>query len=337
MEERSLEVKVGVLVLLGLLGVLALLWLMGELRFSSGTELLVRFSHTGNVVKGAPVKLGGVRVGRVDAIELQPGFRTEGGNPEPVLMHLEIDEATVRALHVDAVAAVATQGPLGEAYLELDPGSPGAPPVQPGGTIRGREPFRIDQLISRFGHLLNSATDSLGKTPDAIPKLIGSLGRLTEKLDAALEKNPEAVSNLLTDLAGTAKELHGIAAEANSAFSPGGKGAAFLSDAAASAKILHAELPGLAKDAKSSLHGLASLSSQLTPEDGQKLKDALAAYAEAGQHLDQIAARADKISAEIDAGQGSIGGLIKDPQLYQDVKDLVAELKKHPWRILWKD
>ena len=75
MEERSLEIKVGVRVLLGLVGVIALLWLMGELRFSSGTELLVRFAHTGNVVKGAPVKLGGVRVGQVAAIELQPGLK----------------------------------------------------------------------------------------------------------------------------------------------------------------------------------------------------------------------------------------------------------------------
>jgi phospholipid/cholesterol/gamma-HCH transport system substrate-binding protein len=337
MEERSLEIKVGVLVLLGLLGVVALLWLMGELRFSSGTELLVRFGHTGNVVKGAPVKLGGVRVGQVDAIELQPGFRDPSGAPAPVLMHLEVEDATVRALHTDGVAAVATQGPLGEAYLELDPGSPTQPLIQRGGTLRGKEPLRIDQVISRLGRLLNSATDSLGKNPDSIPRLIDSLGRLTAKLDEALEKNPEALSQILAELAGTMKELHGLAAETNHSFSPGGKGAALLSDAAASAKILHTELPGLTQDAKRSLHGLASITSQLTPEDGQKLKDAIAAYAEAGKHLDQIAARADKISAEIDAGQGSLGGLIKDPKLYQDVKALIAELKQHPWRILWKD
>ena len=64
MDERRLEMKVGALVLATLVGVLGLLWLMGELKTGGGTVLSVDFAHTGNVVKGAPVKLGGVVVGR---------------------------------------------------------------------------------------------------------------------------------------------------------------------------------------------------------------------------------------------------------------------------------
>lgn len=337
MEERSLEVKVGVLVLLGLVGVLGLLWLMGELSFSHGVEFGVRFAHTGNVVKGAPVKLGGVRVGRVARIELQPGFRSETGVPEPVVMHLDVDPRTAAALHTDAAAVVATQGPLGEAYLELDPGSPGTPKAPPGAMLRGKEPFRLDQVLSRVGTLLESTARSLERNPEAIPRLIDSLGKLTERIDQALQQNPQAIGDLLANLSATAKELHGLAAHANASFAPGGDGAKLLSDAAASARVLRTDLPGLTRDAKISLRGLAAVTSQLTPEDGEKLKQAIAHYSEAGDHLDQIAARADKILAEIDAGQGSLGGLLKDPKIYQDVKDLVAELKKHPWRILWKD
>lgn len=337
MEERSLEVKVGILVLLGLAGVLGLLWLMGELSFGHGVEINVRFAHTGNVVTGAPVKLGGVKVGRVASIELQPNFRTPTGAPEPVLMHLDVDPRTASALHTDAVAAVATQGPLGEAYLELEPGSPRAPRLQPGAEIRGKEPFRLDQILTRFGNLLDTTADSLQRNPDAIPRLVDSLGKLSERLNQSLQEHPEAIPDLLQDLSATAKELRGIATSVNVTFGPGGKGTALISDAAASAKVLRTELPGIARDAKTSLRGLSSVTSQLTPEDGQKLKQAINDYAEAGKHLDQIAARADKIVAEIDAGKGTVGGLLKDPKLYQDVKDLAAELKKHPWRILWKD
>jgi phospholipid/cholesterol/gamma-HCH transport system substrate-binding protein len=252
-------------------------------------------------------------------------------------MHLDVTPATAGALHQDAVAAVATQGPLGEAYLELDPGSPQAPLVKPGDTIRGKEPFRIDQVISRLGNLLNTAADSLGKNPESIPRLITSLGKLTDKLNQALDENPQALSQIVRELAGTVKELHALSADAHQALAPGGKGAALLADAAASAKTLRKELPGLTQDAHQTLKGLQALTGQLSPEDGKKLKQAIADYAEAGRHLERLAARADKLSAELDAGKGTVGGLLKDPKLYQDVKDLVEELKKHPWRLIWKD
>jgi phospholipid/cholesterol/gamma-HCH transport system substrate-binding protein len=283
------------------------------------------------------VKLGGVKVGRVDAIELEPDYRTEQGVPEPVKMRLEVDPSTAAALHEDASVAVATQGPLGEAYLELKTGSPSRPALAPGAFIHGTEPVRIDQMISRFGNLLNTTANSLAKNPDAIPKLVDSLGKLTARIDEALAKDPEALGTMLTELSQTAKDLHGVMARTHALLGPEGKATTLLSDASASMHVLRKDLPAITQDAKTSLHGLAAVSGQLDEQDGKRLKDAIARYAQAGEHLDQIAARADKILTEIDQGKGSIGGLLKDPKLYQDVKDLVSELKKHPWRILWKD
>ena len=45
MDERRLELKVGALVLATVLGVFALLWLMGELTLGSDTGLAVDFGH----------------------------------------------------------------------------------------------------------------------------------------------------------------------------------------------------------------------------------------------------------------------------------------------------
>ncbi|MBS1151923.1 MAG: Mce family protein, partial [Myxococcaceae bacterium] len=70
MDESKLELKVGALLLAALLGTLGLLSLMGELSFGSHATLKVDWSHTGNVVKGAPVKIAGVGVGRVEHINL---------------------------------------------------------------------------------------------------------------------------------------------------------------------------------------------------------------------------------------------------------------------------
>src|SRR5881275_3310296 len=137
MEERRLEVKVGALLLAALAGALVLLWLMGELTLRHGSTLTVEFGHTGNVVKGAPVKLAGVPVGRVEAVTLLPDRRDEYGESMPVQMELSIDPKVVAAMRADARVTVSSQGPLGESYLELSTGSAQQAALDPKLPIRG--------------------------------------------------------------------------------------------------------------------------------------------------------------------------------------------------------
>ncbi|MFA6600377.1 MAG: MlaD family protein [Candidatus Omnitrophota bacterium] len=43
------------------------------------------------------------------------------------------------------------------------------------------------------------------------------------------------------------------------------------------------------------------------------------------------------ILTRIDQGQGTLGSLIVKDELYQDMRDFVAEIKAHPWRLMKKD
>ncbi len=36
-------------------------------------------------------------------------------------------------------------------------------------------------------------------------------------------------------------------------------------------------------------------------------------------------------------GRGTIGGLYLDPKVYEDLRALLDDLKKHPWKMFWKD
>jgi phospholipid/cholesterol/gamma-HCH transport system substrate-binding protein len=32
-----------------------------------------------------------------------------------------------------------------------------------------------------------------------------------------------------------------------------------------------------------------------------------------------------------------LGAVMQDKQVYDDLKSLLADLRKHPWKMLWKD
>jgi phospholipid/cholesterol/gamma-HCH transport system substrate-binding protein len=337
MDERRLEIKVGALLLVAVVAGLALLGLMGEISFSRGPRVQVEFSHTGNVVKGAPVKLGGVPVGRVDRIVLTPDRRDAEGEPLPVLLELSISSDTYAALRSDAAVTVATQGILGEPYLELYTGSAQKPPMDPSRPLRGTDAPRLDLVASRLSHFLGSASKVLEDDPEALSRLVSGVSGLSHSMNDVLSDNRADLKTLTRELTEAAQELRALAVLARKNMEPGGRASGMLDDAAASAHVLKQDLPQLSLEARTVLAGLANATSGLTPEDGQKLHAAIERYAKAGESLDVLAERGDRILARIEAGQGTLGGLNKDPEVYQDLKALVTDLKKHPWKVLWKE
>ncbi len=337
MDERRLEAKVGALLLAAVVGTIGLLWLMGELSLGPSAGLKVQFGHTGNVVEGAPVKLGGVPIGRVDEIVLSVDQRDDQGVPLPVTMRLAVEPKVRAALREDAAITVATAGPLGEPYLEVYLGSQSAPPFPADKIIRGLDAPRLDLVANRLSAFLESASRILEDDPRALSTLVGGVSSLTRTVDGVLTDNRDQLRILAADLAAAAKDLRALSQLARSNLEPGGKGARLIDDAAESAKVIRADLPQLSATAGKAIGGLAALSGTFTAEDGERLKSAIGHYGAAGQKLDSIATRGDRILARMESGQGTAGALYKDPALYDDLKQLVSELKKHPWKMLWKD
>lgn len=336
MDESRLELKVGALVLAAVAGAFTLLVLMGEINFGSGSSLIVDFSHTGNVVKNAPVKLGGVPIGRVSDVELLPSRREANGSPLPVKMTLSLNKEAIESLRSDVMVTVSSVGPLGESYLELWPGSAGAP-HDPKVAVRGTDAPRLDVVSNRLARFLDAASKVLEEDPEAISKLVNGVGGLTTTVDGVLTENRDDLKTLAVELSAAAKDLRVLAATARTQLEPGGKANALIDDAAATAKLARTELPELSKQASVAIGGLARVSGQLTEEDGQKLRSMLAKYEAAGGKLDAIATRADKLLVKIEKGEGSVGAAMQDPAVYQELKALLTDVRKNPWKLLWKE
>ena len=70
------------------------------------------FNETGDLAVRAPVVIGGVRIGEITAITLQPDYRAR--------VEMNIDP-TVK-IPADTTASIVTAGMLGDRYIELSPG-----------------------------------------------------------------------------------------------------------------------------------------------------------------------------------------------------------------------
>jgi phospholipid/cholesterol/gamma-HCH transport system substrate-binding protein len=116
MQRKSLDVWVGLFVVLGAAALLFLALKAGNmstLSFGKTYEVTARFDNIGGLKPGAPVKSAGVVVGRVDNIGL---------NGKTFQAEVRLKMQSGFAFPKDSSAKILTSGLLGEQYIGLEPG-----------------------------------------------------------------------------------------------------------------------------------------------------------------------------------------------------------------------
>lgn len=185
----------GLFVILGLtVFVVLLLWVAG-VRPGTGeqTRHEVRMRDSGGVRAGDPVRLAGVAVGRVEAVELR-------ADPEwPVAFRVTLDAGI--PINDASRARFASDGLLGARFLALEPGPEGGAPLADGAPIYGTGAPGLDETLSRVGDVVERASVLLEETTFLVRGLPERIDPVLSRVEALLsEQNVEDASATLAEV-----------------------------------------------------------------------------------------------------------------------------------------
>jgi phospholipid/cholesterol/gamma-HCH transport system substrate-binding protein len=172
------EVGVGALVLVGLVAFTAgLFWLTGRSIGSRGVAAKIEFTNVSGLKEGDPVRVSGVRKGRVSDVRLDRVGR--------VIVTLQLDPE-VRP-HRDASATVASADFLGTKYIDYNPGVSDTLLVD-GTPIKGVAEDQFADVASRAATSANEliARMNEGLNPGEIATEIRATLQATQRGMAAL-------------------------------------------------------------------------------------------------------------------------------------------------------
>jgi phospholipid/cholesterol/gamma-HCH transport system substrate-binding protein len=133
------------------------------------------FKFAGGVQPGAPVRYGGLTVGKVHRVRVDPGNSTR----------IEIGLTVNRdaPLKTDSVAKISTLGPLTDNYIEITTGSEHAALLQPGSALRCAEAFGLPQLGDAAQALMPDVQSALQKLNQNLDGLQVTLSRANDLLN----------------------------------------------------------------------------------------------------------------------------------------------------------
>jgi phospholipid/cholesterol/gamma-HCH transport system substrate-binding protein len=337
------EIKVGVFVLCGLIVAGIIIFLVGDERgvFNRHIELHTHFTDIAGLKPGAPVRMGGVDVGAVKSV----GFSKDAKDRE---LHVvfTVDASAQSRVRDDSVVSITNKGLLGDKMLEISQGSEGRPAIPAGGEIASKAP-------DDFGKYITKASEVLDLTNDVLKNVKAATGTFSdEKVAADLKASLVATRKLLEDAAASDGFVHRLLTDPKMADHLDD---AFVSGAKAGRQFEHVagDVRGLLAQAKT---GPGFLHALLYSKDGEALvanfartSDELTAtikevrtgkgflhefiYGESGgvmqKDLAAMVADLRQIIADVRAGKGTIGALLVDPSIYEDLKTVLGNVDRN--------
>jgi phospholipid/cholesterol/gamma-HCH transport system substrate-binding protein len=152
----------------------------------------VFFKYAGGVQAGAPVRYGGLLVGKVRRVRVDPANSTR----------IEIELAVDRdaPLKTDSVAKLSTLGPLSDNYIEISTGTEQAALAPPGSALLSSEAFGLPQLGDAAQAMLPDVQKALQKLNQNLDGLQITLTRVNDLLNDSNRANVGRSLNQLEHL-----------------------------------------------------------------------------------------------------------------------------------------
>ncbi len=311
---RSRDVLIGLTGLVGIGGLAATLLLLGELQLGGSNRygVFLLLDNAAGITPGAPVTLNGVVVGRVDVtltnVDPRAGVRLELRIDEGVKVPRDVEVLVTRDLVGNSTLALQT--------VPLPPeGDPGF--LEPGETMSASARDILDEIAS----LLDSRLAAFSRAAEAVQQLASTYTRVGERLEELLgdERSEETVARAL----GALRELESGIAEARR----------WLGDDELRQDISRAarragETIDQADATLARIGEAAGTVEQRSTQVAESFDEAVGSLRTSTVQLNATLLEIQTLTARINAGEGTVGRLVTDPDLYRSINDAAIRLEK---------
>ncbi len=342
----SREIKVGLFVLVGLVLTGAVVFLIGDQRhlFERSIVFHTSFDDVQGLAPGAPVRMNGINVGAVTRVE-----HSEDLKDPRIHVKLWVVSGEAMRIRSDAKARIVNKGLLGDKMLEVVPGDLNQPALPAGSYIEGENPQDLAGLATQLGNIADR-TASLMTNLDRVVKTFAdeqvqrdfksSVHSLRVILHTVAEGDgyahklladpaeAERISRAMDNLERTSEEVAATSAEVRQIASRVNRGPGFAHSIIYSDEgtVAVQRIGGAADELATTLRGVREgngLARTLLYGGGDgKDQEILTNLTVASRDVRDIV-------AGVKAGKGTVGALLVDPSVYEDMKVLLGNVQRN--------
>lgn len=342
-KEKRLAVRAGLFVAMGLAVAGIVVFFIGQESHLFRRQVIFHayFDSVDGLSDQSPVWIGGLKVGRVNGVSFSEDLKDTRLDVE-----FQVVSAYADRVRADSVAKLTSMGVLGDKAVDISLGSAGQPAVEHGGVVKSISGGDLTKLVSSASRVMDNSVAISESLKDAVklyadPALSRDLAKSISSLRAIMEevekgngalhaliydpRTGQELNTLLANASGAARRLDGALGHVEALLGEvrQGDGTAhaliYGQDGAVALRELGAaagQLAGLLEDAKKSPNGAVH---QLVYGDAKGM------FADLGS----AAADIKQITATVARGDGTLGALVADPTVYDDLREVLGNVKRN--------
>ncbi len=309
MKWLSSGVKVGILFLLLVIGAYAVFTGLGtDPAGANSIELSARFRDASGLPVGSKVVVAGLPIGQVSGLSIE-------GRYARVKFRVRRDVAVWSS----AVVFKKATSLLGDNYLEIDPGSEQSTDLDGKPAVRLKHKDEIkrvveatspDQLLRRIEQSLPNVDAVLLSVKDLSEDMRrvvnGPIASVANRVDDLVQREAATVSGILAKADRSMARIDQITKDIRAITGPADER---IDKILANLEAASAEAQGLVATARQEV--------ELT---GSKLREKL-------DKVDEVIANTESITAKIDGEDGTLGKLVNDPAIADNVEEITDDAK----------
>jgi phospholipid/cholesterol/gamma-HCH transport system substrate-binding protein len=329
------ELKIGVLSIAAIVITAVTVFLLtgGKGFFWQRYHLKSRFTNVAGLKPGSPVRLAGVDVGDVDAVDLY------GDQVEVVFQVNKIYRDRITTASIARLGSVSL---LGESAVDISPAGTGTPIPEWGYVPQGKPPAQLSDITDQASQGVTELTGlirdiragrgTVGKlmTDEQLYAELNRFALSANALTTGIQQGRGTLGRLVTDpkaaqaLEASLNNIEEMTRRLNA-----GEGSM--------GKLLHDD--SFARSLSSATNNLDTLVAKLNSGEGTagKLINDPALF----NQFTAVTQSLNQLVANLNSGDGTMGRLLKDKQLYEnmngavaDIRTLIANINKDPRRYL---
>jgi phospholipid/cholesterol/gamma-HCH transport system substrate-binding protein len=278
---------------------------IGAFRLSSSgyVSYTIPFDDVAGLSRKAEVKMAGVKVGWVEELVLiEPHHKARA----TIMINAKY------RLYDNAYAIVRQEGIIGTKYLEVIPGDPLLPQLNPGSSLTktSREAVSMDELLYKFQNIASHVEQITSSLKDAF---VGNdrndqLKMTMENISMAAEKFNSLATSLNSVTSNNEDKMHSL-----------------IADFQEFARTLKEDMPSY----KESIDRLSSNIESDFSKISNHLSTSANSIEQAAQEATEGFQSMSSIIEKIDEGRGLLGKMVNEDELYHDIKSTVSGIKNY--------
>ncbi|HXK01218.1 MAG TPA: MlaD family protein [Verrucomicrobiae bacterium] len=195
MNSKREQVWVGLFVLVAVALLIVVVVSVSGAFATKGVEHRAYFKYAAGLMPGVPVRYGGLLVGRLEHLRVDPQDSTR----IEILFSVSPDTP----VKTDSLAKISALGALGESYLEITTGTRGAALAPPGSTVPSKELLAVTDIGDMVAGVVPTAQEVLQNLNNRLTEMKTTLANVNDLLG---EPNRKNIAASLTNVNGMLAE-----------------------------------------------------------------------------------------------------------------------------------